>query len=429
MPTYKNRMLVVLILLMIGCWSGVRLEAARPMRPAGVLEKGGGIEELLKDPVTNMAAISLVLKGPSSATAAGRNAILNTKINGHNLASQAALSYLAGEALYWATFDRLRSGSIKTNQMSEIPRAEIIAKYLDAWTYSCQLGTDPGPRIRSYVLNRMKMLLSTTVFGASLPVGVKEQVVTRFIDVIEKQNDEPSLWSRHQKAGIYANLGIEQRLPIQIPKELPADREGLRSAMMLALAMHQPTQAVRFASVLEDRYAGYLRCDSNLWYEVYTAYRDAGSSRALPCLRALAEKNPVRCLELYDLSLKMETNKLNATMRDYLKCYLMTAQGKEPMQAGAVRAVAHRMFNEGLYVETLEIMERYYPTNAFWDITFTKLRGQCYEKLGQTNDAINAYAQHDWYKSVRDRESHDGQFCLKRLKSLNAEAAQGATEE
>ncbi len=129
-----NKWLQIFLILMLIGWGFVEfLYAARPMRPESVLASSGGMDALLHDPVTNMALISVVLKGPSPATTVARDAILVAKTNGQDLAGQAALSYLAGEALYWSTFDRLRSGAIKTNQVSQMPRSEIILKYLDAY--------------------------------------------------------------------------------------------------------------------------------------------------------------------------------------------------------------------------------------------------------------------------------------------------------
>jgi len=423
MVTGKKWLQTALILIVIGLGGVELLDAARPMRPESVLANSGGMDALLHDPVTNMASISVVLKGPSPATTAARNAILGTKTNGQDLAGQAALSYLAGEALYWSTFDRLRSGAIKTNQVSQMPRADIILKYLDAWNCACQMGTNGGTRMRQVVANRLKTLLATSTFGAALPEDVKIQVVHRFVDEIEKQKESPVRWTPDQKAGIYANMGIAQRLPQQIPLELPEDREALQAALALAMAMHQPTQAVRFASALEVRYAEHLRRDSNLWYQVYRAYQCSRSPRALPCLRAVAAQNHCHYLELYDLVMSTRTNKPDKEMLEYLAAYLQSTRGEEPRQVAAVRSVAHRMFAAGFFDEALCLMDRYYPNDAYFDITLTKIRGQCFEKQGRTNEAISAYTQHEWYKSAEDRESRDAQFCLERIHSLGVKVS------
>jgi len=378
------------ILALVGVLSIQELEAGERSTPATVLSAAGGVDSLFQHPVTNMAKICVCLKGPSPFTDTIRTRILETKADDGSPIAKAALSYMKGEARYWMAFDRFRSLTSKTDVNSDA--RNIVGAYLNSWMLVRKADNAQKGALRRAIIGRLKTLFSTGIYGARLPPDLKEQVVETFIDHSEKERDGPKSWSCRERARIYLNLGIGDRVLSQLPKEIPDNPDSLRDAMLLAVGLKRSDQAVLFASALDNAHAEYLRRNVGVWYEVFRVYRDNGSPRTLGCIRAIAEKDPAGYLELYEVSQKLEVGIQEVERVRYLDRYVRLSSSTEESGPWAVSAAAQRLFRAEQYQGTVDFIDRHSPVSeGFRGAVLWQIKGRCYEQMGRRADAVKAY--------------------------------------
>ncbi|MEI6809298.1 MAG: tetratricopeptide repeat protein [bacterium] len=407
------------IVLLIGEMTLPLLCAGARKTPEMVLASAGGIEALLLNPVSNVANICVCLKGPGPSADAIRARILERRVGSGGPADAAALSYISGEARYWTAFDKFRS--MKSGASVDSDARNIVGSYLDAWDMVCKVDGARKNSLRGAVIARLKTLFSTEVYGAALPIELKQRAVKTFVDVIEKETDgRQSLCSR-EMARVYVNLGISDRVSSQLPKQIPDDADSLKNAMMLAVGLKKLDQAGLYASALADRHAEYLRANVGVWYEVFRVYRDSGSPRTLDCIRAIAQKDPAGYLCLYDVSRKLEVDTEEDKRVKYLDSYVELSLASEKSLPRVVSAAAQRILRAKQYQSAIDFIDRHCQG---WETTggavLWQIKGRCYEEMKRPEDAVEAYRRCvDLANGTRyaDRLTRE---CSQRLTALGA---------
>jgi hypothetical protein len=77
--------------------------------------------------------------------------------------------------------------------------------------------------VRVVAVREARGLLAGALFGKKLPPALKKKIVSEFIDPISKDSDGPASWAVVQKARVFRNLGIGDRLEFHLPNPLPAN--------------------------------------------------------------------------------------------------------------------------------------------------------------------------------------------------------------
>lgn len=320
---------------------------------------------------------------------------------------RAALQYLIGETHYWGTLRAARSAP----DMGAIRRAPavVIPAFLEAFeTLGKAPEGEPDGTLRADIIARLRRLAATNLFGASLSEKLKKEMISRFINPLADAEDGPSSWPVRVRANVYRNLGIEDRLDLQLPEQMPEESWDVRKAMTRALDAGRPREALRFARELDRRHQEGDGIGYWALYKVVETYEKTGSPRLLPFLKSVVSEEPSAYLKLYEASLAAEPELSPEERLKYIRSYIReiteAARSSEEFKAPDAYLIndnppylraAHFLMDHREYGAALKILEDPIPAREPCEDAFkVKLwycKAVCYENLGEKKSAMRAH--------------------------------------
>jgi tetratricopeptide (TPR) repeat protein len=362
------------------------------MPPQKLAERAKESEKLLEDPVENRRRIVAYLVRPGLKA---RQELLehfeNDLTQATSVEDEASLQYLIAETHYWGIFKEAR----KKRDVSIIEGAPqvVIPAYLRAFELVRKAGAEESAALlRADIIDRLRRLALSQLFGAALSQELKKQMITRFINPLEKAEDGPRSWTIQTRAKVYGNLGIGDRLSSLIPDEIPEDPDALHDAMTAAWSLRRRREALRFAEALEERED--LTAGTTA-YETFKVLREMGSPRALPLIKTIASNHAQAYLDAYALSRTAEPDLSEAKRFEYVETFLQTRLKEDPASRRPYLKASGRLIRLGEYANALKVIDRYldnHEGDRNRDIAHLLYRrGRCYEDLERTEEAVAAY--------------------------------------
>jgi tetratricopeptide (TPR) repeat protein len=302
---------------------------------------------------------------------------------------KAALHYLAGETYYWTGLAEV----MKFRNKSAMDGEQAVAAYLAAWDAVAQGGEAANLiQLRRTLVYRLDEVLATRMCGANLSTNLKQQVVARYIDRVEKEEALRTNGTLQQRAKIYSNLGIQGRLAAAMTTSIPTNFPGALRAMEVALAAGATNEALRYAAHLEEHFGAEFNMHPEARGRVFSVYKACSDPRSIPCLKALAATDPKAWLALYDYSVRLEPQLDVVQRRAYVDEYLKGLANKHVKDSSAYCAAIERLVAGGDYDPALELADKAISENGASTSRAIILRHKAlvYELRGDKAKALEA---------------------------------------
>ncbi len=391
-----RRMATILAFL---CVATVQITSATGrISPEKLAEYAKDADKLLADPTTNYGRICGCLIEPGAVPSEQLLSHFKSDLGKTtNTLSQATLLYLISETYYWGTYNDFKKTRDKS--VMENSARDVIPAYLAAWIAVSKADAEDekaAKRLRQAIIVKLRQLSTTSLYGSSLTPELKSAIVSQFIDKIEDQKDGTSSWPIELRCKIYKNLGIEDRLRAKLSTETPTNADDIMDALRLASSMGCTQDVLRLAAVLEKDHGAELEKRSDWRGELFKIYRNVGDSRALPLIKALAQDDPNAYMELYDFSRKAEPDMGVPERRKYIEAYLAAIKKKDEQTSQPYLLAAQKLMGAEDYSGALGVIEEGLKLSSTADSHLPYLwyaKGGCCEKLGQPDQATEAYRQ------------------------------------
>lgn len=391
-PLHNHLIALVMACLMWTALHSPPAQAHRRMPPEKLAERAKESEKLLEAPVENRRRIVAYFIRPGLKSRAELLERFETDLaEATSAEDRASLQYLIAETHYWGIFKQAR----KKRDVSIIKGAPqiVIPAYLRAFESVREARAEESAALlRADIIDRLRRLAVSRLFGADLSKDLKKQMVDRFIEPLEKADDGPRAWRIEMRAKVYGNLGIGARLSALIPDEIPEDPDALYEAMKAAWSLGRRREALRFAEALNERED--LTADTAA-YETFKVLREMGSPRALPLIKAIASNHAQAYLDAYALSRTVEPDLSEAERFEYVETYLRVRLEERPGSRRPYLKASGRLIRLGEYANALKVIDGYLEAHkGDRNREMAHLhyrRGKCCEELDRTEEAVAAY--------------------------------------
>jgi hypothetical protein len=350
-------------------------------------------------PGTNYEALSSALIKPGAMPQDELLKRLNPMLEKAETAQdKAALNYLIGETYYWGGLSEIR----KTRNAAAILGVgdKAVTSYLAAWDEVAQAG--PGPaaaQLRQTISTRLNQLLATAACGSNLATNVKQQVVARYIDPLDKPGQAAVAWTPGQQGKVYANLGVLSRMVAAIPTTMPTNFTGVCAAMDLAVSAGATNDALRFASHLEETYAERMAHEPGWRRKIIAIYRACGDARADVSLKALIASTPLGWIDLYVDSVHRDPRLPQEQRREYMDAMIKALEGqKDDRRCHATyRAAVEALLAQGDHELAIWLADKAISDSRFnssftaEDALIWRAKAIAHQKRGERDKALEAY--------------------------------------
>jgi hypothetical protein len=287
-----------------------------------MLERAKGSDALWADPVSNCTAISAIFIKPGIVPRESNLRRLQGLLESSRLPTEkAALNYLLGETFYWGGLTDV----LNTRDKSCLAKMgdDVAGAYLAAWdTICCESRTGAVVELRHTIVKRYCQVLGTKLCGGNLSPKIKQQVVARFIDQLDAAELSPACWRLADRAQVYRNLGIDQRLTNALSASMPSDFDGLWQALQTAWSLRDTNSTLRFVTALESHYGAELDKRAHARRELFRIYETCEDARAFACISACAKVDSAAWLDVYRYAVRQDPVFPLELRKDYVRRYL-----------------------------------------------------------------------------------------------------------
>ena len=392
-----GRLLVATALcVLIAC--GSMAQAVSRATPEQLRELAKDSDKYLADPVANWSRVVSVVIRPGTRPDEELIKLFEDKLAKATSEEEKAIChFLLSKTYYWQgfrQFQKTRDRNVFTSLADKVIKEDLAAFAL-AEENSSSLRVFPA---RKEIIADLCSLLTSNLYGEQLAAELKQEVVRRFVNVLEKSSESTSSWGAELRGKVYRNLGIAERLVKDLPSETPTDAKELRKVMK-QVAASSPKDAVRFADALAANLDLKAKASAESAWDVFQVYRDAGDARALAWLKKTVESHPQLGLSLYTFSHDAEPA-LSVQERDkYLQVYVKWGEdhvsdsdsigaGQTAFANAASELMREKDFNRALLYADRGIKV---PMERWGDlVSLYFAKGKCHKELGQPAEARKA---------------------------------------